>query len=198
MADISQETASLKEIKDVLDELNSIAHVFRQQITVVKLMVDDIGIQRRNETRRKPHATPPSKADDSKEPKDKDQADLTGTGNSTTKPTNMDKKPLDGRDLDGVDENLEDTEFMYKHMLTALERRLGDIESLDTKAHRVYKDVRILSSHGFFARKRLTLTSFAISSILSRSRRAYPRRCLRGRRLRTRRGRDKPSCYSPL
>jgi hypothetical protein len=67
MADITLETASLKEIKDVLDDLNSIAHVFRQQITVMKLMVDDIDIQRRNETRRKLHAlSPPSKAYDSK------------------------------------------------------------------------------------------------------------------------------------
>jgi hypothetical protein len=41
LADITKETVCLKEIKDILDELNSVSYIFRQQITVVESMVDE-------------------------------------------------------------------------------------------------------------------------------------------------------------
>jgi hypothetical protein len=53
LADITEETACLKEIKDILDELNSISYIFGQQIAVVESMVDEASllkqVQERNQ-----------------------------------------------------------------------------------------------------------------------------------------------------
>lgn len=140
ISDITEETACLKEIKDVLDELNSVAHVFRQQIAVVKMMVDDVGMQKRNESRGKPYApsSDPAARNSSKDMRISAAAD---TGRAAGPASKDGAPPAGGQDPSVPEHSLEDTEGMYKHMLTTLERRLGDIESLDAKAYRVYKDV---------------------------------------------------------
>lgn len=42
LVDITEETKCMKEIKDILDELNSISHVFKQQLKIVRAMKVDL------------------------------------------------------------------------------------------------------------------------------------------------------------
>jgi hypothetical protein len=143
MTDITRETACLKEIKDVSDELNSVANVFRQQIAVVNLMVNDIAVQKRNEGRNKgcneSHVS--SKANNPKTSKDENHDDAEDTRANTSNRDRLDKKLQANTDYRNYVESYEDMEIMYKSTLAVLERRLGDIESLSAKAFAVYKDV---------------------------------------------------------
>jgi uncharacterized protein (DUF2344 family) len=41
LVDITRETECLKEIKDILDELNSISSVFKQQVKIVSIIMDE-------------------------------------------------------------------------------------------------------------------------------------------------------------
>jgi hypothetical protein len=57
LVDITKETACLKEIKDILDELNSVSYIFGQQITVVESIIDEVSLLKKIQERDKTNNT---------------------------------------------------------------------------------------------------------------------------------------------
>jgi hypothetical protein len=57
LVDITKETVCLKEIKDILDELNSVSYIFGQQITVVESIIDEVSLLKKIQERDKTNNT---------------------------------------------------------------------------------------------------------------------------------------------
>lgn len=140
LVNVTAENDSLKEIKDILDELNSLSHVFQQQ---VKIMNDVVA------------SNTPSKS--------------TSHPNDLNNPTRRPLTKYEGDDdfskakeknssegLDGAPEVKQDTakdvRDKYALVLSTLCRREQDIENLKMKAERVYDAV---SLHNLYFRFRM-------------------------------------------
>lgn len=163
LINISKETSLLREVKDVLDELNSICHVYMEQIKVVKSMLQ---MSREN--------TIPFQGDtqDSKDIKD-EQIMMTipsiEVDDSVEEYTDLENRPLQdinnkglmglegqssgtdekrvkkGKDPIGDEDIHGATRQQFKHhyedLLHLIMNRKRDIDSLSNEARRVYNSV---------------------------------------------------------
>ncbi|RMJ15102.1 hypothetical protein CDV36_005242 [Fusarium kuroshium] len=121
LSDITHETKCLKEVKDIMDELNSISYIFTQQMNVVQSMVDDAELQQNH------------KADDGSNYR---------RGYPTTDHTESSKKAGDNKPSEGHYKDLpEDMELKYKRLLSTLKKRKETITHLKDEAYRVYRDL---------------------------------------------------------
>lgn len=121
LSDITKETKCLKEIKDIMDELNSISYIFTQQMDVVQSMVDDAEMQQNHNldggrSHRRGYHDP-------------------GHAESSKKAGGY--KPTGGHYKDVP----EDMEVKYKRLLSTLEKRKRTITHLKDESYRVYQDV---------------------------------------------------------
>jgi hypothetical protein len=121
LVDITKETELMKEIKDILDELNIISSIFKQQLKIVKAMEDN--------------------QSNGKNPGDlySDQPDSSGKGKGHEIPKKQDNLQDDARHTAGK----------YAELHQTLKGREQDIEDLKTEGTRVYKAVSSgTPSHG--------------------------------------------------
>jgi len=157
LADITEETVCLKEIKDILDELNSVLYIFGQQIAVVESMVDEVSLLKQVQERNRQFTKTSSTAEDSgqggmrKQSENRQIKDENGTtaargsnpsGNGDNPALGHAKNISDDKPNNSIDGSSEDLELKYRRVLKTLRRRNKDIENLKTNAYTVYKDVR--------------------------------------------------------
>ncbi len=175
LVDITQETVCLKEIKDILDELNSVSYIFGQQITVVQSIVDEYSLleivqdrnTKANKTSNEAEASPPreSRTARGKGPRAESQEEPGTTGNKIRARSSNVQPPDKAKQVnsiiatfsDELDESAGDAKLKYEEVLKTLKKRTEDIEKLKKNAYTVYKDVRIHCK------------SFSVQTLTSRS-----------------------------
>ncbi|CZR64777.1 uncharacterized protein PAC_14676 [Phialocephala subalpina] len=113
LVDITKETERMKEIKDILDELNIISSIFKQQLKIVKAMAGD------QADGRTPSFLP------------SEQPDPSGKGKGIEIPNVR----------DNLQNDTKHSTVKYAKLYQTLKGREQDIEDLKTEGTRVYKSI---------------------------------------------------------
>ena len=131
LVNITAESDSLKEIKDILDELNSISHVFQQQLKIVSEVVASYA---------------PSKSTSHSNGLDSPSIQF-WAGKDGDDDLSKGKESTTSGERDGDDEAKQDTTediwYKYDQVLSILRRREQDIAILKGEADRVYHAVKL-------------------------------------------------------
>jgi hypothetical protein len=116
LVDITKETECMKEIKDILDELNIIASIFKQQLKIVKAMIND-------------HRDP------------NNPQFLFGQQTTSKK-----GKEIESSEMDDISPgDVKNTESKYKRLYETLKGREQDIDALKIEGTRIYEAVSLNS-----------------------------------------------------
>jgi hypothetical protein len=150
LINVTTENESLMEIKDILDELNSVTHVFKQQIKLLEAIVSGFSLRAPSPTDGTPgpNALPkasttatvePSLAEDIPGPSASLNTPAAATFDADAQGLLEQNQPvaLPSTWLQGGD----DLPDRYIKLLATLQRRAHDFEDLTTEAMRVYNAV---------------------------------------------------------
>jgi hypothetical protein len=174
LVDITEESRCFGEIKDILDELNSIANVFRGEIKIMARAVQD-------------HK--PSQLYEQMDDKMVKETDDNGKAKAAEVDEHAQAAVLERT-------RNKETSYKYQRVVSTLERRKRDIDDLSSEANRVYKGV---GQHQTPANARMLIFNrFVTFWISSKSKQVSRKRILRAKKPKRLHSRDRLYCCSPL